>query len=321
LLVCTALLAACDNNVGGDAPVASTPAASGVMPSDLCVASSCGTKIPIATIQQAENIWFTPDGRLFVSGSENVFEITKSGDTYTATPIFKGTANFGGMSQRGDVLYVTCFTDGHLYATHLGAQPQLQSIQDLQMSSPNGMTDGPDGELYITNGPLASSLPDPRIVRVRLDPADPMHVVDQADWLTSGLSFPNGITRVGRTLFFMDSTPVPPTLGMLKRVDIGADGSASAVQTLATFTSLPDDLSVVGDSLLVAMYSTGAIALYQQDGTLVSQTDPLSFDNPSQVKLARSPMFEPTDLLVTEKGLIEDNVTPRGDRLSIYRHN
>lgn len=291
-------------------------------PADLCVQSSCGTKTVLASIPQAENIFFTDDGRLFVDGSTNVFEITKSGDTFTATPLYAGTGNFGGMAQRGSVLYVTNFTDGSLYAAQLTLQPQLQMIHALHMTSPNGMVAGPDGELYINNGPLStSSLPDPRMVRLRFDPADPTLVTEQVDWITSGLSFPNGIARNGRSLYFTDATPLPPTLGMLSRVDINDDGSPGTIETLATFPSLPDDLSVVADDLLVAYYSNGAIALYSQDGTLVSSTDPLSFQNPSQVKIGRPPMFSTTDILVTEKGIVGDDVTPLGDVLSVFRKN
>jgi hypothetical protein len=291
-------------------------------PADLCVQSSCGTKTTLVSIPQAENIFFTDDGRLFVDGSTNVFEITGSGDTFTATPIYAGAGNFGGMAQRGNVLYVTNFTDGALYAAQLTLQPQLQAIHALNMASPNGMTAGPDGELYIVNGPLStSSLPDPRVVRLRFDPSDPMHVTEQVDWITTGLSFPNGIARKDRALFIMDSEPLPPVLGSIVRVDIGDDGSPGALQTLTTFPSLPDDLSVVADDLLVAYYSNSQIALYTQQGALVSSTDPLSFQNPSQVKIGRPPMFSATDILVTEKGIVGDDVTPLGDKLSVFRKN
>jgi hypothetical protein len=307
---------------GTDSPSDSGATLTDPVPADLCVASSCGTKTQLLSIPQAENIFFTPDGRMFVSGSTNVFEITHPGNAYKATPIFDGTGNFGGMAQRSDVLYVTNFTDGSLYATQLTAQPALQKIHTLHMASPNGMAAGPDGELYINNGPLStSSLPDPRMVRIRIDANDPMKVIEQTNWLTHDLSFPNGLARAGRSLFFTDSTVLPPTLGLIKRVDINDDGSPGAVTTIATFTSLPDDLSVVGDALLVAFYSGGAIALFKQDGTLISQTDPLSFEFPSQVKLARSPIFGPTDIVVTEKGVVGDDITPLGDKLSVFRHH
>jgi hypothetical protein len=313
-VLCSALLAACG---GGGAP---PEFGADPDPSTLCLDSGCGTKTTLVSIPQAENIFFTDDGRLFVDGSTNVFEITRDGETFTATPIFEGTGNFGGMAQIGNVLYVTSFDDGSLYAAELEVQPVLRLIHDLDMSGPNGMVAGPDGELYINNGPLSSSgLPDPRMVRIKLDPADPMHVVEQADWITSGLEFPNGLARNGRSLFLTDAALLPPTFGMIKRVDIGEDGTAGVLQTIATFDSIPDDLSVVGDALLVAYYTLSAIALYGQDGALIAESSPLSFQNPSQVKVGRPPMFEPTDILVTEKGLVGDDLTPFGDVLSVFR--
>ncbi len=190
------------------------------------------------------------------------------------------------------------------------------------MASPNGMTSGPDGELYINNGPLSpSSPPDPRMVRVRLDPADPMHVVEQTDWITTGMEFPNGLARSGRSLYFTDAALLPPTLGMVKRVDINTDGSPSEIHVVTTFNSLPDDLSVVADALLVTYYSNNALALYGQDGALIAQSAPLSFQNPSQVIVGRPPMFSTTDILVTEKGVVGDDITPLGDVLSVFRPN
>jgi hypothetical protein len=314
--LCALLLAAC---AGGDQD--QTPGAD-VDPQTLCIESACGTKTELVSIPQAENIFFTDDGRLFVSGSQNVYEITGAGDVFQATPIFPGSGNFGGMAQRGDVLYVTCFTDGSLYAAQLTPQPQLARIHALDMAIPNGMTAGPDGELYINNGPLPTSgLPDPRMVRLRLDPADPMRVVEQTDWLSQGMEFPNGLARRGNSLFFTDAALLPPTLGMVKRVNINADGSPSAIETVTTFNGLPDDLSVVADALLVTFYSQSAIALYGQDGTPIAQSAPLSFQNPSQAAAGRPPMFAPTDILVTEKGLVGDDVTPLGDVLSVFRRN
>ncbi len=311
-----ALLAGCGGG-GADPDAGADPD-----PATLCVSSACGTKTTLVSIPQAENIFFTDDGRLFVDGSSNVFEITRDGDAWQATPIFEGTGNFGGMAQIGNVLYVTSFDDGSLYAAELVVTPELKLIHALDMSGPNGMVAGPDGELYINNGPIStSSLPDPRMVRVRLDPADPMHVIEQSDWISSGLSFPNGLARNGRSLFFTDATVLPPTLGTINRVDIQDDGSPGEIQTIATFNSIPDDLSVVGDSLLVAYYTGSAIALYRQDGTLISATSPLSFQNPSQVKVGRPPLFEPTDILVTEKGVVGDDITPLGDVLSVFRKN
>ena len=288
----------------------------------LCVASSCGTKTKLLDIASAENILFTPEGRLFVSGGTNVFEITRDAAGWHATPLSAASGNFTGLAQIGNVLYANCF-DGNLYAGVLSATPALLPIHAMGLAAPNGLSTGPNGELYVINGPLATSaLPDPKIVRLKLDSADPMHVTDQSTWLASGLSFPNGIQRRGNTLFFSDSTSLPPQLGLIKTVEIQADGTAGVPKTFASFNGLPDDFSFAGDRVLAVSYSNGQIFLIGADGQVQSQTDLMSFDNPSEVRQGQSPLFAANELLVTEKGVIGLPPTPGyGNSLSVFKPN
>ncbi|HWY25533.1 MAG TPA: hypothetical protein VNX47_11480 [Nevskia sp.] len=315
-----AMLAACGS---GSTPLT---AASSADPAALCVSSGCGTKTRLLEIPNAENTLFTPDGRLFVSGGSNVYEVTRDAAGFHAAPLYDGTCNFTGMAQRGEILYVACF-DLHLYALHLDqAGSRLQPIHALAgMAAPNGMSDGPDGELYLTDGPLSTSqLPSPKIVRLDFDAADPLKVTQQTTWLSQGVGLPNGLTRRDRTLYFSTSSILPPALGLVNSVAIQADGTAGPVRTLSTLeTSVPDDMSVVGDDLLLALYSEGAIALIGPDGSILSQTAPLSFDLPSSVKTGRPPLFDPTDLVVTEKGVVGVSQTGSlfGNALSVYRRN
>lgn len=295
--------------------------ANSALPSALCVASSCGTKTRLVTIPDAENLLFTPAGRLFVSGGTNVYEIGKSGSTYIATALLAGSCNFTGLALRGEVLYANCF-DGQLYAAQLTSQPVMRPIHQLGLSAPNGLTTGPDGELYLVNGPLASNaLPSPKIVRLKFDANDPFKVVEQIDWLTLDTlqSQPNGLQRQGRTLYFSESSA--PTLGRISTVAIQADGSAGTPQVFTSFNSLPDDFSFAGEGLLAAYYSGGQIALFDARGTLISATDAMSFESPSQVRLGQPPLFAATDILVTEKGVLGDNDSTVGNVLSVFRRN
>lgn len=311
--------AGCGSSSPGDAGTAP------VDPATLCVASSCGSKTRLLDISGAENTLFTPDGRLFVSGDSNVYEVTRDATGYHAAPLYDGSCNFTGMARRGNILYVSCF-DLRLYALHLDqAKARLQPIYNLTgMAAPNGMTDGPQGELYLVDGPLSSSqLPSPKIVRLRFDPSDPLKVTEQRTWLSQGVGMPNGLTRRDGTLYFSTSSTLPPALGQVNSVEIQADGTPGPVRTLSTLASVPDDLSVVGGDLLLALYSAGAIALVGADGAIISQTAPLSFDLPSSVNTGQPPLFEPTDLVVTEKGVVgADQTGPLfGNALSVYRRN
>lgn len=309
-----AMLAGC--NDGGQADTGAA-----VDPATLCVASDCGSKVTLVDIPSAENILFTDDGRLFVTG-DNVYEIRRDGDTWTATPLSATSDGFTGLAQIGDVLYANSF-NGFLHAARLTARPEMQQIHAWGQPQANGLAAGPDGELYSVFS-VSFGLPlNGRILRLRLDPADPFRVVEQSEWLSGGgVRILNGLQRRGRALLFSASEVLPPALGKIMSAEILADGSAGEPQTLASFPGIPDDFSVVGDALLAAVYSNNQILLIGADGRIVSQTRPLSFDNPSQVRAGRPPMFETDELLVTEKGLIGLPPTPGyGSRLSLFRPN
>ncbi|WP_372878955.1 hypothetical protein [Spongiibacter marinus] len=317
LLLSLLMMTACnDSSTGsGSANTTFTPS---------CVTAQCRSKQRILEIPGAENVFFTDGGRLFVTGNANIYEVVKESGEFRALPRSVGTAGgsgFGGMAQRGDTLYVNVFDDGGLWAARLTEAPEFSLIHPLGLTMPNGLAAGPSGELYVVNGPLelGLTLPDPKVVRVQFSASDAMQVVEQSDWLSLTGYQPNGIASVGRSLFITASRLLPPALGVLLRVDIAADGSAGEPEELFQFTSIPDDLSVAGDALLLSFFSEGAVAVVSQDGDLLSRSEPLSFDSPSQLRLGRPPLFEPTDILVSEKGLLIPNPLPYGNALSLYR--
>ncbi|TJY56644.1 hypothetical protein E4T66_18960 [Sinimarinibacterium sp. CAU 1509] len=293
--------------------------AAAVDPATLCVSSDCGSVVEQLTIPDAENILFSDDGRLFVSGGLNVYEITRDDGGLVANALYQGSCNFTGLAIIGDVLYANCF-DGRLYAARLTAAPALQPIHALGLAAPNGLVAGPDHDLYLVNGPLATTaLPDPKIVRLTLDPADPFTVQEQTDWFSAGLLGPNGLQRSGRTLYV--SNTGLGGLGEIRTVTINADNTAGASTQLASFLSVPDDFSLIDNYILSSWYLSGQIALIDPQGSVIANTDIGSFSFPSQVRVGRPPLFPPEDLLITEKGLIGDTGSSIGNVLSVFRRN
>jgi len=333
LVIVMLMLAACGRSASqNESAVATTTSPTPTAPRELCVNSVCGSKLALATVPDAENILFTPEGRLFVTGGTNVFEITDAGGgTFVATPLFGGSCNFSGLAQRGNTLYAACF-DGNLYAATINASPVVNFLYNLNMNAPNGMAVDGAGRLYIVNGPVSSSSPpppDPRIVRLVFDPSDPFTVLSQEDWLASGLEFPNGLAfRAPQpedanqgVLFLTDSSATSATLGIVRRVDIALSGQAENLISLLTFTTILDDLSLVDDQLLVSSFSGGQIHLMTQTGTLLQSTDANSFETASSVQVGQAPLFTDSDILVTEKGTIGETSSNTGNRLSVFRAN
>jgi hypothetical protein len=290
-----------------------------------CTADICGIKTRLVDIPQAENILFTKDGRLMVSGNANVFEIVRDGAAtsgYRGMPLYDGTDNFTGMAQIGDTLYAATF-GGKLYAGSLSQSPlKLQPIHDLGIDSANGMAAGPDGELYIANGPLATNVkPDPKIIRLRFDPQNPLSVVEQTDWLTKGLLIPNGLRRRGHMLYVTDASLHPFAIGGIKTVKIRADGSPGKPQLFTNVSISPlDDMGLDGPNILVANIYGGALARVGWNGQVNAETALGSFDYPSSVAIGRPPLFDHRVWLVTEKGPLNGSPTStNGNALSMFR--
>ena len=315
-----------DDLIGDGQPGGGAGGGMQIKAADLCVSNDCGEAVQLLAIPDAENLLFGPGGRLFVTGGQNIYEITKnSGGSFAATPLAdESPCGFTGMAIRSGYLYANgCGT--RLFAGRLTAQPVLTAIHTYDAPCiPNGMALGPEGKLYSVDEPLTCPVGEPKIVRLTLDPADPMKVVHEEVWvrgspagllflgLDTTLRFPNGIVRDGNTFYATDG-------GSVFSVELMPDGSAGPVTPLFFEPTAHDDLGLGGvDGLLVSDFFKGRILLLSREGELLQETLPLTFTAVSSVRLGQPPMFKPTDILVTDKGVIGDNSLPI-DFLTLFR--
>jgi hypothetical protein len=320
---CAALLAACGASVSTD-EAAPRSAAAAHSAADLCVSNDCGEAIKLLDIVDAENLVFAPGGRLFVSGGLNVYEVTKADGNFSARPLSAAECNFTGLAVQHNVLYASC-SDSRFFAARLDHEVALTEIYRFTgMCIPNGTAAGPDGRIYVVDEPLNCMSADPKIVALTLDPHDPLRVVAQQTWIQgspTGLlwvdqdnvfRFPNGLVRDGNTFYGTDG-------GSVYAVAVGDDGAAGTVTPLFFEPTAHDDLGLAfDDGLLVTDFFKGRIVLLSRDGTLLQQTLPGTFVEPTSVRLGQPPMFEPTDILVTDKGVITEHDLPI-DRLWVFR--
>ncbi len=321
MLAVVLLLAACGGDSGGDGAEATSPP---VRLEDLCVNSQCGERTVLLDIPGAENLVFSPTGRLFVSSGSGVFEIHKNADgRFRADSISPESCGYTGLAIRGDYLYSSC-GDGRFWATRLDAVPRLQLIHTMSgMCIANGTALGADGRIYVVDEPLNVCVPDPKIKRLTIDPADPLKVVNEEVFVQGSplgllslgignvLRFPNGLQAEGNRFYGTDG-------GSIFSVDLLPDGTAGAVTPILFAVDVHDDLGIAGDGLLLANFLTGRITLISKSGEILQATAPGTFTFPSSVRLGRPPMFEPTDILVTETGVLVDQSLPL-DHLSLFR--
>ena len=155
-------------------------------------------------------------------------------------------------------------------------------------------------------------------MKLKVAANNPLQVENQTTWLDLAGRFPNGIQRRGNLLYFTDSEI--PNLGRLNVVPIQKDGSAGMPLVLTTLQSLPDDFSILPDGFAVTYFVTGQVIKLNFLGEQVDGFNPLTFSTgTSQVMQGQPPLFSRTDLLVTEKGILGEQSSPVGNKLTVVR--
>ncbi|MCP4131989.1 MAG: hypothetical protein GY754_13510 [bacterium] len=307
--------------------------------------AGCGDITTLADdIPDAENLFFTSDGRLFITGSEHIYEYTESEGAKVVYNTPK--AEFGGMAQYGDSLYAVrmtvqfdlCQQIDLVEMINQGLVPYLYNMlsdiiiekelvrADLTESTlsfkpvyvlrdmfmPNGMVADDSGNLYIADETIVSL---GQIVKVNVSG----DTITQETWLSTddGLSSPNGMAVRGNTIYFTDFK-MSSAKAMVKKVNI-IDGFPGPVTTLYTKTGFFDDLDAGSyrgiDGVVVADYAGRSLLLVKESGGLVTPIKEGELDYPSAVLIGRGSMFDSHELIVTEKGFIFEKNSNFGNKV------
>jgi len=266
----------------------------------------------IVRIPDAENALFTPDGRLFVTGGENAFEVVREGRALAARPLSPTPCNFTGLALRGDVLYATCVqgavTNGEplLMAGRVSQGARLAQIHRFSsVSLPNGIAFTDVGRLLVAD----SDLLDSKLVELSFSPRDPFRVLQERTFDDRGFLMANGLKVLEDTVFVTD-------LSTIKTVEIRADGSAGRSRVLVRRTGIFDDLSVSRSGILVTDFLFGRIEAYTLDGRFQGASGP-RFVGPSSVTPTVAGVLPASRLLVTEKGILGDLSSRIGNRITL----
>ena len=274
----------------------------------------CGEKYTVLTdIPDAENAHFTSDGRLFVTGGKNAYEIKKGASGFYKTALYDGECNFCGITSRNGYLYSVCTKQVSLFskqryllAARITSAPRFQVIHTFSgIELPNGIDFDSLGNLYVANTAVIGG----KIVRLKF--SSPTVVSSQATWLSSGVTTPNGLKINGSNMYITD-------IGAVKKIPIRADGSAGSVSTIYSRFSDLDDLMYYNGALVVADFVRGTIFYLTMSGSVDAETSGLMFSGPSSVTRGKGPNFSTNEVIVTEKGVIGNYSTLVGNRLSRF---
>jgi hypothetical protein len=270
-------------------------------------------------VNEAENLFFTEDGRLFVSATEDIYEIKRAEDgTFTKTDHFDGDCVVEGIVRRENYLYGVCWvmeSDLSIHTWLIGGEitedPDFKIIGALDDAVvPNGMTVDPEGRVYITYSAIEG-----QIVRLTFD--EPLKVARKEIW-AEGLPNVNGIKYLNGSMY-VTQLDLSLTASFLQ-VPIRPDGSAGKPQKLLSrwFTVL-DDILPFDDGFIITDFLAGTLVFWNPSRGVYAETPGKTFYGPSSLLRGQPPMFNDRQLLVTEKGNFGTRDEKDGDLLSVYQ--
>ncbi|MBK8970044.1 MAG: hypothetical protein IPM37_01250 [Hahellaceae bacterium] len=315
--------------------------------------TGCIEQETIAKVGDAENILFTSKGELLVTGGQSIYrmEITTNASgikTYKPVRAYAGgDCQFAGIAQHGDWVFTVCakpYVKWQNLTFKLGIDTQLMAANlthsgpttfkrlDIDWASdpldtltiPNGLAFTPDGKLLIADENFFGQ---GSVGRITLDYSGQWPAITQFEkhWAGAeyGIKSSNGVKVTDNTVFISDGGKVRRLFlndrHELEMTVILADGTLRSNDPQANVFYqgglVIDDILPVCGGVALTQFIEGKLVYAAANGE-VYQTPPLSFESPSSLAIGQGPHFKGDDLLITEKGLLLENNSKLGNRLT-----
>ncbi len=279
----------------------------------MLILSGCTPKgVTIANIPLAENIHFSEDNRLFVTG-DGLYEIVNDGtisdvdynSSFQAKSIHTNDCFATGIAELQDWLFFACGDNpispakepNELWALSLStdALVKVGVLENFMLA--NGILVLDEKTLLIANWGALPGKGTIGKVGIDFSSGSPQISQNEWDWGTSehGLVNPNGLKMQGDTLYISDNNK-------LKVLNLDSDDNILSIETINAINAptpiLYDDIAPYDGYLLAASFVEGKINIVDIEEECVSQSI-TGFFTPSSIWVGQAEYQG--KLLITEK--------------------
>lgn len=281
----------------------------------------------IVYVADAENLMYTSDGRLLVTGKKNIFQIRSVDGNYSAEPLYpEGDCIFNGVAQHEKWIFTVCnkgLSPWYLYAAGLKDNGEIRFSEIGRIGGfilANGMAFTAQGDLLVADTNLLSNgnyglakikinhsaMPDYNDPDPEFDASKIILSIDKK-WLDLN---PNGV-RVKNNILYITE------LNALWKFYLDDAGEVASSQLLTRQSGYLDDLYPLCGGALVTNYIEGSIFFVDEQGQVdpVYRTPTRSLGGPTAMLPARSDLFPNGGLVVSEAGIPFEFSGKLGDRV------
>ena len=283
------------------------------------IISACSYPPPSGTligyVPDAENIFYTNNGRLFVTGSRTLSEIIFDGQGgYNIQLVAESDCAHTGIAEAHGWLFTNCsitFGEQRLVAFDLNNNLNRVEVGTLPgLFIANGLVTLPNKtELLAAD---SNYLGQGSIAKITLSLINNTPVISgyDKDWLSAqnGINLPNGIRIKDNYLYVTNS----PSVLRYLITDDGIPLTSEVLYEQSGFVVF-DDLLPYCDGVIFTDFLAGQLVFIDQYNN-ITRSD-RAFASPSALVQSQLPLFPNNQLIVTEKGLILETESTNGNRV------